>query len=150
MTHRRQIFLSFLLCSFLAACVGDDSPTGPDPDGGGDTRTINANPSFGTDIVEIFTRRGCTPSNCHGNGAGGLTLTSSAATSHGNLVGVVSPTSGEVRVIANDAANSYLVKKLEGNQGSGNGSPMPLGGSALDNTDLTNIKNWINTGAANN
>ncbi len=63
---------------------------------------------------------------------------------------MASPTSGEIRVIANDATNSYLLKKLEGTQGSGNGQRMPLGSSALDNTDLTNIKNWINTGAPNN
>ena len=49
--------------------------------------------------------------------------------------------SGEVYVIPNDAQNSYLVKKLENRQGSGNGSRMPIGGSALDNVDLTNIKN---------
>jgi|TARA_B100001167_G_scaffold127020_1_gene79375 hypothetical protein len=58
--------------------------------------------------------------------------------------------SGEVYVIPNDAQNSYLVKKLENRQGSGNGNRMPIGGSALDNVDLTNIKNWINTGAPNN
>jgi len=115
-----------------------------------DTRTIKANPSFSTDIVEIFVRHGCTASNCHGNGAGGLILTSSAATSYGNLVGVTSPTSGEIRVIVNDAANSYLVKKLEGTQGSGNGARMPFGVTQLDNIDITNIKNWINTGALDN
>ncbi|HBD99465.1 MAG TPA: hypothetical protein DC060_14865 [Gemmatimonadetes bacterium] len=64
------------------------------------------------------------------------------------MVGVASPTTGEIRVIANDATNSYLVKKLEGTASAG--SRMPIGGSALDNTDLTNIKNWINTGAPNN
>jgi len=79
-----------------------------------------------------------------------MTITSSAATSYGNLVGVTSPVSSEVRVIVNDAANSYLVKKLEGTQGSRNGARMPFGAAPLDNIDLTNIKNWINTGALNN
>jgi len=55
---------------------------------------------------------------------------------------------GEVRVIPSDAQNSYLVVKLEGRQSSG--TRMPQGGSALDNVDLTNIRNWINQGAANN
>jgi len=155
MTHFRPAFLSLLVCAFLAACGGSDSPTAPDTGGGvtggntgGDTRTIKVNPAFGADIVEIFTRRGCSTGSCHGGGAGGLTLTSSSATSHGNLVGVASPATGEIRVIVNDAANSYLVKKLEGTASAG--ERMPLGGSALDNTDLTNIKNWINTGAPNN
>jgi len=79
-----------------------------------------------------------------------MTLGGTAATNHGVLVDVASPRSGEIRVIAGDAQNSYLVKKLEGRQGNGNGSQMPLGGAALDNIDLTNIKNWINTGAPNN
>lgn len=155
MTHLRPTFLTLLLCAFLAACGGSESPTAPDAGGGdtggntgGSTRTIKTNPAFGADIVEIFTRRGCASGSCHGGGAGGLTLSSNAATSHGNLVGVASPTTGEIRVIANDATNSYLVKKLEGTASAG--SRMPIGGSALDNTDLTNIKNWINTGAPNN
>ena len=152
MTQLRPTFLTLLLCAFLAACGGSDSPTAPDTGGGdtggGDTRTIKVNPEFGADIVEIFTRRGCASGSCHGGGAGGLTLSSNASTSHGNLVGVASPTTGELLVIANDAANSYLVKKLEGTASVG--TRMPLGSSALDDTDLTNIKNWINTGAPNN
>ena len=127
---------------FLTAC-SDDSPTDP----GDDERAIKDNPSFAQDIFEIFERRGCTVSGCHGGGAGGLTL-SSAAGSYTALVGVASNGTGEVLVIASDAANSYLVKKLEGTAAAG--ARMPLGGAALDNIDLTNIKNWINQGAANN
>ena len=138
-----------LICLLLAGCSASDSPT--DPGGGPSaTRTIKANPSFANDITEIFTRKGCTGSSCHGNGSGGLPLSTSASANHTRLVNVTSPNSGEVYVIPNDAQNSYLVKKLENRQGSGNGSRMPLGGSALDNVDLTNIKNWINTGAPNN
>ena len=142
-----------LICVVLAACSASDSPTDPGGDGGGgpsDTRTIKANPSFANDITEIFTRKGCTGSSCHGNGSGGLMLSTSASANHARLVNVKSLNSGEVYVIPNDAQNSYLVKKLENRQGSGNGSRMPVGGSALDNVDLTNIKNWINTGAQNN
>ena len=153
MNHFRPTVFSLALCAFLAACGGSD-PVGPnhndDPGDTGTTRVIKANPAFGADIVEIFTRRGCTAAGCHGGGAGGMTLTSNAATSYASLVGVESPTSGEIRVIAGDAANSYLVKKLEGTQGAGNGVQMPRTSTALDNIDLTNIKNWINTGAPNN
>jgi hypothetical protein len=156
MLHLRRGLFSLTFALFVAACGGSDSPTDPgggDGDGGGgsvDTRTIKTNPSFATDVMEIFVRKNCTSSGCHGGGSGGLTLTSSAATSFGNLVGVTSGNSGEVYVIPNDAVKSYLVKKLEGTQGSGNGNRMPSGGSVLDNIDITNIKNWINTGAANN
>ena len=102
-----------LICVVLAACSASDSPT--DPGEGGTpsgTRTIKANPSFADDITEIFTRRGCADSNCHGNGAGGLTISTSAAANHARLVNVTSPMSGEVYVIPNDAQNSYLGKKL--------------------------------------
>ena len=150
MTHFRLPFLTLLICSFLTACGGSD-PVGPGGNNGNaDPRTIKTSPAFAADIVEIFTRRGCTSGSCHGGGQGGLTLSSDPATSYGNLVGVSSPTALQVRVIAGDAANSYLVKKLEGTQGSGNGQQMPQVGSPLDNTDLTNIKNWIDTGAPNN
>ena len=144
-----QMLSPVLICVVLAACSASDSPTDP---GGtpADARTIKANPSFANDITEIFMRRGCAGSNCHGNGAGGLTISTSGSANHERLVNVTSPMSGEVYVIPNDAQNSYLVKKLENRQGSGNGSRMPVGGSALDNVDLTNIKNWINTGAQNN
>lgn len=148
-----RVLSPVLICVVLAACSASDSPTDPGGDGGGgpsDTRTIKANPSFANDITEIFTRKGCTGSSCHGNGSGGLMLSTSASANHARLVNVKSLNSGEVYVIPNDAQNSYLVKKLENRQGSGNGSRMPVGGSALDNVDLTNIKNWINTGAQNN
>jgi hypothetical protein len=135
----------------LTAC-GGDGPTDPGGDdnnnnNGGDTRVIKDNPSFSQDVYEIFQRRGCTASSCHGSGAGGLTL-SSASGAYTALVGTPSAGTGEVLVIASDAANSYLVKKLEGTAAAG--ARMPPGGSALDNIDLTNIKNWINQGANNN
>ena len=144
-----RVLSPVLICVVLAACSASDSPTDP---GGtpADARTIKANPSFANDITEIFMRRGCAGSNCHGNGAGGLTISTSGSANHERLVNVTSPMSGEVYVIPNDAQNSYLVKKLENRQGSDNGSRMPVGGSALDNGDLTNIKNWINAGAQNN
>lgn len=151
MAHTRSIFSVALLTAFLAACGGSESPTGPSDNGdgngsGGDTRTIKANPSFSADIQEILTRKGCTAGNCHGAGSGGLTLGSNASTNHNTLTSTNS-TTGERYVIANDANNSYIVKKVEGR---GAGARMPSTGTPLDNIDLTNLKNWINTGAPNN
>ena len=105
--------------------------------------------SFSQVVNEIFVRRGCAASRCHGRGAGGLTLSSTAATSYSNLFNV--PASAEptlIRVLPGDATNSYLVVKLEGRQASG--GQMPLGGAPLSATDLANIKTWINAGAPNN
>jgi hypothetical protein len=141
---------SLLVTLLAAASCGGDSPTGVDGgDDGGTTREILANPSFSDNINEILVRKGCTASQCHGGGAGNLTLTGSASMNLAALIDV--PSSREpafVRVLPNDADNSYLVIKLEGRQTSG--QRMPIGGAALDNIDLTNIKNWINNGAPNN
>ena len=72
---------------------------------------------------------------------------SSASGAYAALVNVASPATGEVRVIPGNANDSYLVKKLEGRQNAG--VRMPVGGQ-LSDTDLTNVKNWINQGAKNN
>ncbi len=148
---RATFALALSLSLSLAAC-GGDSPTDPggtdgNNNGGSTGRTVKADPSFASDVFEIFTRRGCTGSQCHGGGQGGLTM-SSASGAYTDLVGVKSPISQEVRVIAGNADDSYLVKKLEGTASAG--ERMPLGGSPLDATDLQNIKNWINQGAKNN
>ena len=100
-------------------------------------------------FLEILTRNGCTSAGCHGGGAAGMTLGSSASANFGVLVGVLSTSEpGFNRVTPSDATNSYIVIKLEGRQTVG--AQMPLGRTQLDNVDLTNIKNWINNGAMNN
>ena len=147
----RSTFSALAVGLFLAACGGDDGPTAPiddnDDDLGGGAPVILDSPSYSQNIWEIYQRRGCTTSGCHGGGAGGLTM-STAANSYANMVGVASTGTGEILIVAGDAANSYLVKKLEGTQTAG--SRMPLGANPLNNVDLTNIKNWINQGAQNN
>ena len=151
MTARHRLSLVFtLLC--LAACSSSDSPTSPPPPpppgGGGGGPVIKDNPGFAADIQEIFNRKGCTASSCHGFSPGSEGLDLQVGSSHSNLVNVAAQgTGGETRVIPGDAQNSYLIKKLEGR---GVGARMPLGGTPLDNTDLTNIRNWINQGASNN
>jgi hypothetical protein len=106
-------------------------------------------PSFATVVNEIFVRRGCTAGNCHGNGAGGLTLSATPATSYASLVGVPSSDAASIlRVAPGSATSSYLVMKLEGNQVSG--ARMPIGGAPLSAADLKAIKDWINAGAPNN
>lgn len=140
-------FLSLMLATTVAAC--GDSGTGPreNPDNNGNARAIVADPSFANVIQEIFNRKGCAASSCHGSfEAAALNLT--AGNAYANLVNVTATQAAVARVIPGNANDSYLVVKLEGRQSFG--QQMPLGGSALDNIDLTNIKNWINQGAKNN
>ncbi len=148
--RRLHFWAPLALIALLVAC-GDD-PVGPGG-GPGNEREILAQPSFATNINEIFQRTGCSAGFCHGGagGAGGLMLTANAAANHGMLVGVPSTWNVNVdRVIPNDANGSFLVIKLENRQAAGQGGRMPLNGTPLDNIDMANIKNWINNGAPNN
>ncbi len=139
----RSIVPTLAVMALLTACGGTPTDTG--------NRVILTNPSFATDIQEIFVRRGCTASNCHGSAmSGGLGLASATA-SYADLVDVaataVDGPSGLDRVTANNTAASYLWLKVSGNSA---GTRMPQGAAVLDATDLGNIENWINTGALDN
>jgi len=108
---------------------------------------IKEDPSFSQDIQPIFTSS-CAVSNCHNATAqAGLVLLQGQA--YNNIVNVNSTQDpSKKRVNPENANNSYLVIKIEGRQTTG--GRMPLGGAALSNTQIQNIKNWINRGAKNN
>jgi hypothetical protein len=148
----RAILCSLALAASLSLAACGDGGTGPDDggvDGGGNgnTRVIVADPSFSGVIQEIFNRRGCTSGSCHGSSQQ-AELDLRAGNAYANLVNVQATQATVARVIPGDATNSYLIVKVEGRQTVG--LQMPVGGSALDNIDLTNLKNWINQGADNN
>jgi len=108
---------------------------------------IEADPSFANVVQEIFNRKGCTASPCHGSSQQeGLDLRSGS--SYANLVNVAASQTAGTRVIPGNANGSYIIVKVEGRQTVG--TRMPQTGSNLDNIDLTNLKNWINQGAKNN
>jgi len=142
----RRILPYFCRLIAVGACSSD--ATDPAGNGGGGGRTIKRDPSFAADIQEIFGRRRCSDAGCHGAAqTAGLDLRSGNA--RASLVNVNATTAPQrVRVIPGDAQNSYLVIKLEGRQTAGD--RMPRGLPALDNTDLTNIRNWISQGAKAN
>jgi hypothetical protein len=109
--------------------------------------TVKADPSFANDIQPIFTNN-CALSGCHNSTAQqGLILSQGQA--YSNLVNVNSTQEqSRMRVLPGDAANSYLVIKIEGNQTVG--VRMPNGRSPLSSVQIQNIKNWIDRGAKNN
>lgn len=141
----RNHFLLAALAFSLSSC-GGGSPTSSSGSST-DTRTIQANPSFSTTIQEIFNRRSCSSSSCHGT-ALQARLDLRTGASYGALVNVRATSEPIVRVIPGNPDGSYLVIKLEGRQSVG--SRMPQTGSPLDSIDLTNIRNWIAQGALNN
>lgn len=104
---------------------------------------------------EVFTPS-CAFSSCHGGNAGGLSL--EAGDSYAALVGVPAAgidattnpdvdVSGEILVIAGDAENSYLIKKLRIGAVGIKGSPMPDGTSGTDDDRVDLIASWIENGA---
>jgi hypothetical protein len=106
---------------------------------------------FATLQSEIFDQR-CTSATCHaaGNRAGNLSLM--AAQSYDELVNVeaanpAAAAAGLQRVAPEDPEGSFLMRKLTGDLGPGEGSSMPLGGSPLGEEDLALIRTWIQDGA---
>ncbi|MDH3223713.1 MAG: hypothetical protein OEO23_08350 [Gemmatimonadota bacterium] len=145
-----RILSTLALVGAIGAC-GDDDPMTPDPDpdpnpSGG--RTVKANPAFTADVQEIFDRRGCTASQCHGTDPGQAGLNLSAGSSYADLVNVASSQDPNfIRVVPDSASVSLLYLKVLANPPIG--GRMPVGGT-LDTIDTNNIRNWIDTGAPNN
>jgi hypothetical protein len=146
MMHRSRAWTAAVLCLAVAACGGSDVTS---PDAGDDPGDPPVeNPSFSLDVVPIFVAGGCTAGNCHGGGAGGLTLTSSSATSYANLVNVPSSSDDSfLRVEPGNPTDSYLVMKLEGRGGR---QTMPLGRAPLSTNQIGTIRNWITADAPDN
>ncbi len=129
---------------FLYHCGSSSNPNSPSTP---DTETPITNPSFGQDIQPIFSAS-CALSGCHNNAAeAGLNLSQGVA--YANIVNVDSTqVPSKKRVLPSDAQNSYIVEKIEGRQSVG--LRMPLNRSALNSTQIQNIRNWIDRGAQNN
>lgn len=128
-------------------------PSGDDAAGGDFEATFSiATPvSVTLDDLQanLFTTT-CASSGCHSGPAGnslpaGMDL-SNADASFASLVGVASLQQPTIlRVAANDPNNSYLVQKIEGTAASG--SRMPLGGGALSQSAIDDVRDWISAGA---
>ncbi|MDH5671443.1 MAG: hypothetical protein OEZ06_04790 [Myxococcales bacterium] len=105
--------------------------------------------SFAADVFPLFD--GCVglaPNTCHSSGLQAQDLDlSSAATAYSQLVGAASTQcTNRTRVVAGDAAASYLVNKLSGVDMCF-GSRMPKGGTPLSAADMAIITAWIESGA---
>ncbi|MES2301231.1 MAG: hypothetical protein V4521_04010 [Pseudomonadota bacterium] len=105
-------------------------------------------PSYQADIVPLLESQ-CATCHLTGDEAGGMSLVGDAAL--GFLVGKPSQEAPAIlRIAPGEPDKSYLVMKLEGThiaQG-GSGAQMPFGGAPLSATQITKIRQWIATGAA--
>ena len=96
----------------------------------------------------------CALSGCHAGANPAEMQNLSAGQALSNIVNVVSVQANPAmnRVTPGDPAQSYLVHKIEGTQGSvgGSGSRMPLTGSPLSANQIAIIRSWITKGALDN
>lgn len=104
---------------------------------------------FATQIQPIFNRN-CATSFCHAGSGPQQGLSLEASKSYGNIVNVPSPEAlSAMRVKPFDPENSYLYRKIAGEQADlgGSGSRMPSGKPALSAEQIELIRTWINQGA---
>jgi uncharacterized protein (TIGR03118 family) len=132
--------------TLTATATDADGNVGTSP---GVTVTVGAAATLTQIQADVFTPI-C--SGCH-NGVGTAlpgVQNLTAGHTYTSIVGVASlEMPSLMRVKPGDAANSYLIQKLEGAAGI-SGVRMPLGGPYLDQATIDNIKSWINGGAPNN
>ena len=103
--------------------------------------------SFAADVQPIFTSR-CVV--CHNRTPEG-DLNLLAASSYGNLVGVVSHSYAPfLRVKPGNPDASVLYEKISGAPQFGDPMPPPGGGPAVPLAERQTIRTWISEGALNN
>jgi len=104
-------------------------------------------PTLSSIQANVFTPI-CTQCHFGSSPAAGLNL--EAGNAWANLVGIKRSFDPQIRVVAGDAGNSFIIDKLEGiNLGGSRGDRMPLGGPFLDPDVIAVIRQWIDAGAAN-
>jgi hypothetical protein len=102
-----------------------------------------------TQIQEQIFNNSCAISNCHTGSIPQANLNLSAGQSYSSLVNVPSQQMPSLqRVEPGNSADSYIIKKLEGNGISG--ERMPFNQSPLPDNLINKIKVWIDDGAPNN
>jgi hypothetical protein len=174
----RKILLltSMVIGLSVAGCSGDDE--GGSGGANGDPNCFDyssftaADVSLSADVMPIF-QNSCTFSNgCHGaeTGSAGHSYLGPAANStptpeqlqaviDQNVGAAAKAESGMSRVAAGDAANSFLMHKVDNTLECGDlacaadgscGKSMPLGGASIAAADANKIRSWIQQGAKNN
>ncbi len=132
------------------ACAGD-GVTDPGDDNNNNNGGGGGGSGFAAAVQPIFTAN-CAFSGCHAGASPAQGMNLSDGQAYANIVNVMSNQSGLLRVEPSEPDSSYLVHKIQGTQGSvgGSGGQMPLGRTALTQTQIDTIRQWIADGAANN
>lgn len=147
---RAQTAIGALLLAGVAAGAGCNGTKDGTPIDTGPTDT----PTFTRVQDEILTPS-CALSTCHdsaatGTGTTGTSLVLAGDGVYASLVGVpVAELAGETRVVPGDSASSYIVAKVNGDDGIF-GGPMPPPFGGLDPQLVQLLVDWIDAGAEEN
>lgn len=134
----------------LALGCGDDGPAmpldAPPP--------VQVAPTLSSIQDQIFTTR-CSVLACHDNNTPASMLNLVTGASFGELVGVTPITTtarnaGKKLVDPGNPDNSFLLDKLNGNLGTGDGALMPLNKFPAWPEEIAPIRQWIMDGALAN
>ncbi|MBI2503998.1 MAG: hypothetical protein HYW07_12300 [Candidatus Latescibacteria bacterium] len=142
------VFSACILALALLGCSGDGTTLGPDgvpPTGEAPPDTTPTTPTLAQLSREIFTPN-CAFSGCHSGAGAAAGMSLAADRIAGQIIGVVSPTSGMKRVDPGNPEGSYLLKKLRGDTGI-SGGQMPLGDAPLSAAQIALVRAWIAAGA---
>ena len=129
-----------LLAVTLAGCAGD----GPD---------VIPQETWLDSIQNDVFNQSCVAGACHNSATRAAGLSLAPGESYGELVDIL-PTNdaarsqGLLRVVPGDPAASFLMTKIQGPLGPGEGALMPLGLSALPTAQILYIEAWIAAGAS--
>ncbi len=135
------IFLVLIAVSFLFIACEDKIVSDPDP-----TPQPSGMTAKFSDIQAKVFNVSCASSGCHGGSIVASNLNLSASSSYNQLVNVNSLENPSLkRVAPGSSAQSFLIRKLEGN----GTSVMPPSGK-LSKQIIDSIKAWIDRGALNN
>lgn len=147
-----QPFFLIILCFGLIGLNGcSDNSTGSDGGdgnnngggGGSGGNTIGTEPTF--ENIQMIFNQSCGGSGCHVS----ETTSGVRLDSYQNVIGSVGVQYGTEVVNPENADESPLVDKIESDNPEF-GVRMPASGSTLSDSRISQIKEWIDTGAENN
>ncbi|MEL7369550.1 MAG: hypothetical protein AAFN74_11600 [Myxococcota bacterium] len=149
---RNAAFICLTLQLTAVACGNDDGGAIPEPnDNTGGIANCSVQPTFTSIYTQRLSLNGCANASCHGgtNPSAMLSFDLGQAETYAQLLNVASTSDApKIRVVAGDAAASYLFEKLDNPNVSGLLGLMPPG-SQLPQCEIDSIETWINGGAAN-
>lgn len=136
-----RVLLPFalMLATSAVGCGGGEDGGVPPPE-----------PRFSDIQAKVFSPSCAAFSSCHSSVGLAAKCDLTAAKAYGELVDRASPNvAGRTLVVPGHPEESFLIAKLRGELGAGEGDRMPLRNPQLPESTIEAIEAWIASGAAN-